>query len=222
MEINNANEGGKILSSESGRTLVAIITAIALLTAGSVLVVSFTPAVNVLAQESSNVATPTVNSGSSANRSSSSSSAIQLSPQPVFEEQIKVVSQNIINQTSTNQSYNQIMFSGNGAITPSNATERASTTSNGIVIVASRTNTFGGKEILTTADGSENATIIFSGIVKYNDQDGSGEGISTALLHTNSTGKLQPLDGMIMLSQEEIQPDGSATIMYWKWHESVT
>jgi len=222
MEINNANEDRKSLSSESGGTLITIITAIAVLTAGSVLVVSFTPAVNVLAQESSNVITPTVNSGSPANRSISSGSAIQLSPQPVFEEQIKVVSQRVINQTSTNQSYNQIIFSGNGTITPSNATEKVSTTSNGIVIVASRTNTFGGKEILTTADGSENATIIFSGIVKYNDQDGSGEGVSTALVHTNSTGKLQPLDGMIMLNLEEIQPDGSATIKFWKWQESVT
>jgi hypothetical protein len=222
MEISNPNGEGKSLSSESGRTLGAIITAIALLSAGSVVVVSFTPAVNIIAQEGGNVTTSTVNSGSSANRSSSFSSAIQLSPQPIFEEQIKLVSQNMINQTSTNQSYNQIIFSGNGTITPSNEAEKISTTSNGIVIVASRTNTFGGKEILTTADGSENATIIFSGIVKYNDQVGSGRGVSTALVDTNSSGKLQPLDGMILLSQQEIQPDGSATIKYWKWQDSIT
>ena len=222
MKINNANEDGKSLSSESGRTLVAIITAITLLTAGMVLVVGFTPAVNVLAQESNSLSTLTVNSGSSANRSSSTRSAIQLSPQPVFEEQIKVISQNMINQTSINQSYNQIIFSGNGTITLPNATEKVSTTSNGIVIVASRTNSFGGKEIWTTADGTENATIIFSGIVKYDNQDSSGKGVSTALVHTNSTGKLQPLDGMIMLSQQEIQPDGGGAIKYWKWQDSVT
>jgi hypothetical protein len=221
MAISNTNEEGKSLFFESSRVLVAIVTAMTLLTSSSLIVLGFTPMTRVLAQGGSNTTTPTVSPGNTANTNFSSTSAIQLSSQPVFEEQVKVVSQNLLNQSSTNQTYNQIIFSGNGALSLPNTTETIGTTSNGIVIIATRTNTFGGKEILTTVDGSENATVIFSGIVRFNNQDGTGRGISTALVHTNSTGRLLPLDGMIMANQEEIQPDGSTMNKYWAWQNSV-
>lgn len=222
MAISNTNEEGKSLSFDSSRVLVAVITVITLLISGNLSVVGFTPTTSVLAQEGSNNTTPKVTPDNNENMNFSSASGIKLSPQPVFEELVKVVSQNLINQTSRNQTYNQIIFSGNGTLTLPNTTETIGTTSNGIVIIALTTNTFGGKEILTTADGNENATVIFSGIVKYNDQDDTSRGISTALVNTNSTGKLLPLDGMIMASQEEIQPDGSTIIKHWEWQNNLT
>lgn len=222
MAISNTNEEGKSLSFGSSRVLVAVITVITLVISGNLSVVGFTPTTSVLAQEGSNNTTPKVTPDKNENTNFSSASGIELSPQPVFEELVKVVSQNLINQTSRNQTYNQIIFSGNGTLTLPNTTETIGTTSNGIVIIALTTNTFGGKEILTTADGNENATVIFSGIVKYNNQDDTGRGISTALVNTNSTGKLLPLDGMIMASQEEIQPDGSTIIKHWEWQNNLT
>jgi hypothetical protein len=55
-----------------------------------------------------------------------------------------------------------------------------------------------------------NATAIFYGIARINLQDGTGKGIAIAVLHTNSTGKLATLNGMIMASQEKILPEGVA------------
>lgn len=222
MAISNTNEKGKSLSFDSSRVLVAVITVITLLISGNLSVVGLTPTTSVLAQEGSNNTTPKVTPDNNENTNFSSASGIELSPQPIFEELVKVVNQNLINQTSRNQTYNQIIFSGNGTLTLPNTTETIGTTSNGIVIIALTTNTFGGKEILTTADGNENASVIFSGIVKYNTQDDTGRGISTALVNTNSTGKLLPLDGMIMASQEEIQPDGSTIIKHWEWQNNLT
>jgi hypothetical protein len=222
MAISNTNDEGKSLSFGSSRVLVAVITVITLVISGNLSVVGFTPTTSVLAQEGSNNTTLKVTPDNNENTNFSSASGIELSPQPVFEELVKVVSQNLINQTSRNQTYNQIIFSGNGTLTLPNTTETIGTTSNGIVIIALTTNTFGGKEILTTADGNENATVIFSGIVKYNNQDDTSRGISTALVNTNSTGKLLPLDGMIMASQEEIQPDGSTIIKHWEWQNNLT
>lgn len=221
MAISNTNKEGSRSFFQSSRVVVVFITAITLLTSGSLMIIGFTPMPSILAQEGNNTATHTVTPGNTANTNFSLPSAIELSPQPVFEELVNVVRQSLINQTSTNQTYNQIIFSGNGTLSLPNTTETIGTTSNGIVIVASRTSTFGGKEIVTTSDGSENATIIFSGIVRFNMQDGTGRGISTAVIHTNSTGKLQPLDGMIMVSQEEILPDGSTMNKYWEWQSGI-
>jgi hypothetical protein len=81
--------------------------------------------------------------------------------------------------------------------------------------------TFAGKEILTTEDGSENATAISFEIARSNKEEGIGKGIAIAIIHTNSTGRLAPLDGMILIGQEEFQPDGRALLTYWEWQSGI-
>jgi hypothetical protein len=143
------------------------------------------------------------------------SSGIELSPQPIYQEHVRDVSETLINQTHA-----QLVVEGNGTLTLPNSTETIRTTSTGSGIV-SIFSTFAGKEILTTEDGSENATAISYEIARSNKEEGIGKGIAIAIIHTNSTGRLAPLDGMILVGQEEFQPDGRALITYWEWQQRL-
>jgi hypothetical protein len=100
-----------------------------------------------------------------------------------------------VRETRINQTRAHLIVEGNGTLTLPNSTESIRTTSNrsGVVSIMS---TFAGKEILTTEDGSENATAISYEIARSNKQQGIGKGISIAIIHTNSTGRLAPLDGI--------------------------
>jgi hypothetical protein len=145
----------------------------------------------------------------------SSFSDIELSPQPVYKEHVRDVSETLINQTHA-----QLVVEGNGTLTLPNSMETIRTTSTGSGIV-SIFSTFAGKEILTTEDGSENATAISYEIARSNKEEGVGKGIAIAIIHTNSTGRLAPLDGMILVGQEEFQPDGRALLTYWEWQSGI-
>jgi hypothetical protein len=144
-----------------------------------------------------------------------SQSGIELSSQPVYREHVRDVSETMINQTHA-----QLVVEGNGTLTLSNGTESIKTisTGNGVVSVFS---TFAGKEVISTEDGSENATGTFYEIARSNKEQGSGKGIAIAVVHTNSTGRLAPLDGMILVGQEEFQPDGRALITFWEWQSGI-
>jgi hypothetical protein len=76
-------------------------------------------------------------------------------------------------------------------------------------------------EILTTEDGTENATATSYEIARSNKEEGIGKGIAIAIIHTNSTGKLAPLDGMILAGQEEFQPDGRPLLTFWEWQSGI-
>jgi hypothetical protein len=101
-----------------------------------------------------------------------------------------------------------------------NSSETIRTTSTGSGIV-SIIGSFAGQVILTTEDGSENATAISYEIARSNKEEGIGKGIAVAIIHTNSTGRLAPLDGMILVGQEEFQPDGRALLTYWEWQSGI-
>jgi hypothetical protein len=144
-----------------------------------------------------------------------SSPVIELSSQPVYQEHVRDVSETLINQTHAH-----LIVEGNGTLTLPNSTERIRTISTGSGIV-SIFSTFAGKEILTTEDGSENATAISYEIARSNKEQGIGKGIAIAVIHTNSTGRLAPLDGMILVGLEEFQPDGRALLTYWEWQSGI-
>jgi hypothetical protein len=56
-----------------------------------------------------------------------------------------------------------------------------------------------GKEVITTEDGSESATAKIYGVAQLEER----RGIIIASFDTNSTGRLAPLDGMILAGQIE-------------------
>ena len=143
------------------------------------------------------------------------SSVIELSLQPIYQEHVRDVSETLINQTHA-----QLIVEGNGTLTLPNSTETIKTISTGSGIV-SIFSTFAGKVILTTEDGSENAIATSYEIAHSNKEEGIGKGIAIAIIHTNSTGRLAPLDGMILVGQEEFQPDGRALLTYWEWQSGI-
>jgi hypothetical protein len=177
-------------------------------------------AIFTLAMAASSMAAPaatTTETGSNTTTTATTSSFsdIELSPQPIYQEHVRDVSETLINQTHA-----QLVVEGNGTLTLPNSKESVRTTSTGSGIV-SIFSTFAGKEILTTEDGSENATAISYEIARSNKEQGIGKGISIAVINTNSTGRLAPLDGMILVGQEEVQPDGRALLTYWEWQSGI-
>jgi hypothetical protein len=142
-----------------------------------------------------------------------SSSGIELSPQPVYQEQVRDEGEIPINQTHI-----QLSFSRNGTLNLPNGTEPIRTISRGTGI-ASMIGTFAGKEILTIEDGSESATVTFYEIVRFGEQQ--GRGIAIAVFETNSTGMLAPLDGMIMVGVDELPQEGNSTVTLWEWQSGI-
>jgi hypothetical protein len=200
-------------------TGVFIVALMLLAGSGFTLNISITSMTDALAQEGEdNITTVTATRPSNTTATTTTSTAssnIDLSPQPIYQEYVKDVSETLINQTHA-----QLVVEGNGTLTLPNSTETLRTTSTGSGIV-SIMSTFAGKEILTTEDGSENATAISFEIARSNKEQGIGKGISIAIIHTNSTGRLAPLDGMILIGQEEFQPDGRALLTYWEWQSGI-
>jgi hypothetical protein len=199
------------------RGVGAFAIAITLLAAGGgFALISPTPMTAALAQEENNTTASATISNTTTTTSAASSSGIELSPELVYQERSREVGEIPINQTDI-----QVTFSGNGTINLPNSTETIMTTSIGSGISSFIDGTFAGKEILTTEDGSENATATVYEIGQFNVQDGTGRGIAIAVFHTNSTGKLAPLDGMILAGQDEFLPDGSAFITFWEWQSGI-
>jgi hypothetical protein len=145
-----------------------------------------------------------------------SQSGIELSSQPVYQTQEKLVSQSPINQTHA-----EFVVSANGTLTLPNATETITTTSTKSGIVSMMDGTFAGKEILTSEDGSENATATIYEIIRFNMEAGNGTGVAIALFHTNSTELLAPLDGMILTGRGELYTDETGLHSLWKWQSGI-
>ena len=147
----------------------------------------------------------------------SSQSGIELSSsQPIYQTQEKLVSQIPINQTHA-----EFVVSANGTLTLPNGTETITTTSTKSGIVSMMDGTFAGKEILTTEDGSENATATIYEIIRFNMETGNGTGVAIALFHTNSTELLAPLDGMILTGRGELYTDETGLHSLWTWQSGI-
>jgi hypothetical protein len=140
---------------------------------------------------------------------------IELSQEPVYQER-----QGTVSETPINQTHIQLALSGSGTITLPNTTETISTTSTGSLI-ASLDGTAAGKEVITTEDGSESATATIYAIARFGMEE--GRGIIIALVNTDSTtGRLAPLDGMILAGQIEFPPEEeTALVTLWEWQSGI-
>jgi hypothetical protein len=137
---------------------------------------------------------------------------IQLSPEPVYREVHTPISRTPINET-----HFQVPISGNGTITLPNTTETISITSTGSYL-SSLDGTAVGKEVITTEDGSESVTAKIYGVAQLEER----RGIIIGVFDTNSTGRLAPLDGMILAGQIEYPPEEDVTLItLWEWQGGV-
>jgi hypothetical protein len=200
------------INKKNNRYIIAAASVATLLTF-AIVAAAVSNIANTIIPASATITTTTTTSNDTT--TTTSPSEIDLSPEPVYQEQQTLVSENPINQTHT-----QFTFSGNGTLNLPNGTEPISITSTGSVIAA-MDGTAVGEEVLTTEDGTESAIAKFYSIGRFNMEDGSGKSILIALVHTNSTGQLAPLNGAIVAGEVEFLPVGTSLITLWEWQSGI-
>jgi hypothetical protein len=156
-------------------------------------------------------ASTTGNTTTTTATSSSSSSGIELSPQPVYQRTPSTSGVTPINQTHIGTT-----FSANGTLTLPNTTETINTTSNGSSITSLPTQSAIGKETIMTEDG-ETITATFYEILEFPPGAGGANGIAIAVLHTNSTDRLAPLNGTLVVGTDYLYPISEGFSTYWEW-----
>lgn len=151
--------------------------------------------------------------------SSSSAGGLELSSQPVYEEVSRQIGENLINDTHV-----EATFAASGNLTLPNATEPIRTTSRGSILISFVDATATGEQVISTTEGGEGgretAIAKFFGIARL-EQGESGRSIVIATVHTNSTGILAPLNGMILAGYAEFDPEGTTTTTLWEWQSGI-
>jgi hypothetical protein len=148
-------------------------------------------------------------------------SMLELSLQPIYQEVSRDVGENLINDTHV-----ETTFAASGNLTLPNATEPIRTTSRGSILISFVDATAIGEQVITTTEGEEGgetAVAKFFGIARFNmeQEEGTGRGIVIAVVHTNSTGILAPLNGMILAGDVEFNAEGTSTTTLWEWNSGI-
>ena len=169
--------------------------------------------------------TTTAATASAGNNTTSSSSAapslsgIKLSSQPIYQESTPPGKVTPINQTHIAATH-----IGKGTLTLPNSNQTINTISNGTAIASLAIPSAIAKETIRAENG-ETATITFYEIIQFNNPAeaplGGGKGIKIIIFHTNSTGMLAPLDGVIAAGIDIIQPNGESELTAWKWESGI-
>jgi hypothetical protein len=149
------------------------------------------------------------------NDTTTPTSGLELSAQPVWVEHAKITGVTPINET-----HSSVTFSGNGTLTLPNTTQTINTTSNGSALVSLATESGQGKMSIRTQNGEETATVTFYEIDRHPDTiTGESKGIVIAVINTNTTsGMLAPLNGMILVGINESQiTTGEGLLTFWEW-----
>jgi guanyl-specific ribonuclease Sa len=149
-----------------------------------------------------------------------SASGIKLSAEAVYLVEQITVSETLINETHIHS-----IVTGNGTINLPNSTETINNINNGSYIISTKDGIIFGKEVWSTEDETENVTTTFYAITRSGMQQQQETvhpvGIVIAVVQTNSTGKLAPLDDMILAGQVEVRPDESRLITLWEWESGI-
>ena len=118
--------------------------------------------------------------------------------------------------TPINQTHIGSTFSANGTLTLPNTTETINTISNGSSITSLTTQSAIGTETIMTEDG-ETITATFHEILEFPPGAGGANGIAIAVLHTNSTDRLAPLNGTLVVGTDYLYPISEGFSTYWEW-----
>jgi hypothetical protein len=175
------------------------------------LIIVLTPLIAVGAQTATTPTTTIIGN------TTDTSSGIELSSQPMFQERARTIS-----ETPINQAHISITFSGNGTLTlPNNNIETIiNFTSNGSALISFVTQSAHGTETIITEDG-ETATVTFYEIVDFNPATREGKGIVIAMVHTDPIGTLAPLNGMVLAGIDNVQPNDESHVTLWEWESGI-
>lgn len=149
----------------------------------------------------------------------SPSLGIKLSPQPIYQESVPPGSVTPINQTHIAATH-----TGNGTLTIPNSNQTINVISNGTAIASLATPSAIAKETIRAPNG-ETADLTFYEIIQFSNPAeaplGGGKGIKIIIFHTNSTGMLAPLDGVIAAGINDLQPNGESELTAWRWESGI-
>jgi hypothetical protein len=163
--------------------------------------------------------TTTTTAGNTTTTSSEPSSGIELSSQPIYQESTPPGRVTPINQTHISATH-----IGNGTLTLPNSNQTISTISNGTAIASLATPSAIAKTTIMAPNG-ETATITIYEIIQFSNPAeaplGGGKGIKIVIFHTNSTGMLAPLNGVIAAGINTIQPNGESELTAWRWESGI-
>jgi hypothetical protein len=154
--------------------------------------------------------------------SSSPSSGIELSSQPIWEEE-----ESNIGVTPINETHTIIAFIGNGTLTVPDTGETINMTNNGTAFVSPVTGSADtvsayGRENVSSEDGDDTTAITFYEIVQGDPETLETKGVIIAVFDRNATGTLAPFNGMITVGIHDEQPNAeAATITLWEWESEI-
>ncbi len=152
------------------------------------------------------------------NTTDTTSSGIDLSQQPVLQEQTRTAS-----ETQINYAHVSITYTGNGTLNllNNNIATVANFTSNGSALVSFLTQSAQGTETIRTGNG-ETATITFYEIVKFNPVTREAKGIIIAEVQAGPTGTLASLNDMILAGTDDIHINGESSVTLWEWESGIS
>jgi hypothetical protein len=167
-------------------------------------------------EEDNNTANSTASNTTTTTMTTNESSGIQLSPQPVLQEWTTTTSQIPINQTHISAT-----FSGNGTLTLPDTTDAINFTTNGTALISLMTHSTQAKATIMTEQG-ETATATFYEILKIDPATaGDGRGLTMAVINTDSTGTLAPLNGTIVAGISDLRSNEENTVTLWEWESGI-
>jgi hypothetical protein len=148
---------------------------------------------------------------------------IELSPQPIWEEQVSTTGVTQINET-----HSIVDFDGNGTMTVPDTGQTIPMTNNGTAIISplpgAGADTIGayGRESVFSQDDNDTTAITFYEIVQYQPEPFQGKGTIIGVFDTNATGSLAPFNGMMIVGTHDENPNTqAATITLWEWQSGI-
>ena len=216
-------------NSDRGVTIASIIVALMLLAGGFVLI-NPTPmiATTAFAQEEENNAAAAATAGATTTTNdtttatTSTPSGLELSSQPIWDEQATSTSVTPINET-----HRVAIFIGNGTMTVPDTGETINMTNNGTAFISfvpgyADTVSAYGREYVFSEDDNDTTAITFNEIIRYDPATFEGKGLVIAVFDNNATGSLAPFNGMTVVGTHEEDPSTqAATIRLWEWQGGI-
>lgn len=169
------------------------------------------------AQDNGGTATATMSGNTSLNATTTpttptTTSTVELAEEPFAVGHYRTVFENMITETEA-----QFSVEGNTTITLPNSTETITTRDTGEGTFSLLPGGSGGSPIgqihMNTEDESESATGYFTEFIKFD----SSTGIGVVYFNTNSTGVLAPLNNMIAVFLDEVQPNEDSIVRFYEW-----
>jgi hypothetical protein len=150
------------------------------------------------------------------------SSGLELSSQPIWDEQATSTS-----VTPLNETHRVATFIGNGTMTVLDTRETINMTNNGTAFISpvpgyAETVSAYGREYVFSEDDNDSTTITFYEIIRYDPTTFEGKGLVIAVFDRNATGSLAPFNGMMVVGTHEEDPSTqAATIKLWEWQGGI-